>query len=207
MSHCNMGNGRLWTRILGTIRISVTLSKRLRSSKLMFYIPKPPSYMWQERAWSPSQNLHPTCDKREIERERDVWVLNPKGLVSQYLGIQDLDTHKCTQLIMRVSKMQKLVRKWSLWVPLRNMPWNINSRKRMRQSLEKWREFLKGTTWEEPIEASQRQSHGSTKEALEACPWTCPNPQENESRNPSVRKKKSHVGLMSVHAMRKAMIT
>jgi hypothetical protein len=49
----------------------------------------------------PSQNLHPTCDKTE----RDVRVLDPKGLVSKYLGTQDLDTHKCTQLIMRVSKM------------------------------------------------------------------------------------------------------
>jgi hypothetical protein len=37
--------------------------------------------------------------------------LDPKGLVSKYLGTQDLDTHKCTQLIMRVSKMQNLVRK------------------------------------------------------------------------------------------------
>jgi hypothetical protein len=26
------------------------------------------------------------------ERERDVWVLDPKGLFSKYLGTQDLDT-------------------------------------------------------------------------------------------------------------------
>jgi hypothetical protein len=34
--------------------------------------------------------LLPTYDKRE--RERDVRVLDPKGLVSKYLGTQDLDT-------------------------------------------------------------------------------------------------------------------
>jgi hypothetical protein len=45
------------------------------------------------------------------EREREIRVLDPKGLVGKYLGTQDLDTHKCTQLIMRVSKMQNLVQK------------------------------------------------------------------------------------------------
>jgi hypothetical protein len=49
--------------------------------------------------------------ERERETERDVQVLEPKGLVSKYLGTQDMDTHKCTQLIMRVSKMQNLVQK------------------------------------------------------------------------------------------------
>jgi hypothetical protein len=39
---------------------------------------------------SPSQSLHPTCEKRE--RERDVQVLYPKGLVDRYLGTQNLDT-------------------------------------------------------------------------------------------------------------------
>jgi hypothetical protein len=34
--------------------------------------------------------LLPTYDKRE--RERDVQVLDPKGLVDKYLGTQDLDT-------------------------------------------------------------------------------------------------------------------
>jgi hypothetical protein len=76
---------------------------------------------------SPSWILLPTYDKRE--RERDVRVLDPKGLVGKYLGTQDLDTHKCTQFIMRVSKMQILIQKWSLWVTLKSMLWNINSRK------------------------------------------------------------------------------
>jgi hypothetical protein len=61
----------------------------------------------RQSSCSTSQNLHPTCDKKE----RDDRVLNPKGLVGKYLGTQDLDTHKCTQLIMRVSRMQNLVRK------------------------------------------------------------------------------------------------
>jgi hypothetical protein len=39
---------------------------------------------------SPSQSLLPTYDKRE--RERDVQVLDYKGLVNKYLGTQDLDT-------------------------------------------------------------------------------------------------------------------
>jgi hypothetical protein len=37
---------------------------------------------------SPSWILLPTYDKRE----RDVWVLDPKGLVDKYLGTQGLDT-------------------------------------------------------------------------------------------------------------------
>jgi hypothetical protein len=37
---------------------------------------------------SPSQIIHPACEKRE----RDVQVLNLKGLVDKYLGAQDLDT-------------------------------------------------------------------------------------------------------------------
>jgi hypothetical protein len=44
-----------------------------------------------------------------MTRERGVRVLDPKGLVSKYLGTQDLDIHKCTQLIMWVSEMQNLV--------------------------------------------------------------------------------------------------
>jgi hypothetical protein len=38
-------------------------------------------------SYSPSQNLHPTCDKRE----RDVRGLDLKGLVGKYLGTQDLN--------------------------------------------------------------------------------------------------------------------
>jgi hypothetical protein len=38
---------------------------------------------------SPSQILLLTYDKRE----RDVQVLDPKGLVNEYLGTQDLDKH------------------------------------------------------------------------------------------------------------------
>jgi hypothetical protein len=37
---------------------------------------------------SPSQSLHPACEKRE----RGVQVLDPKGLVNRYLGTQNLDT-------------------------------------------------------------------------------------------------------------------
>jgi hypothetical protein len=55
--------------------------------------------------------LHPESSFLHMTRERDVQVLDPNGLVSKYLGAQDLDIHKCTQLIMRVSKMQNLVRK------------------------------------------------------------------------------------------------
>jgi hypothetical protein len=32
------------------------------------------------------------------ERERDVQVLDSKGLVNEYLGTQDLDTHKALNL-------------------------------------------------------------------------------------------------------------
>jgi hypothetical protein len=42
-----------------------------------------------------SSFLHVT---RERERERDVQVLDPKGLVNEYLGTQDLDTHKALNL-------------------------------------------------------------------------------------------------------------
>jgi hypothetical protein len=58
-----------------SIRVSITPSKRLRSSLLMFSF------------------LHMTR-----ERERDVQVLDPKGLVNEYLGTQDLDTHKALNL-------------------------------------------------------------------------------------------------------------
>jgi hypothetical protein len=53
--------------------------------------------------------LQPKTSILHVKRERDARVLNPKGLVDKYLGTQDLDTHKCTQLIMRVSNMQNLV--------------------------------------------------------------------------------------------------
>jgi hypothetical protein len=36
--------------------------------------------------------LHPKSSFLYITRERDVQVLDPKGLVDKYLGIQDLDT-------------------------------------------------------------------------------------------------------------------
>jgi hypothetical protein len=58
-------------RILRTICISTTPSKRLGSSKFMFSIPRPPSYMG---------------------KERNVRVLDPKGLVGKYLRTHDLDT-------------------------------------------------------------------------------------------------------------------
>jgi hypothetical protein len=74
----------------------------------------------------------------------------------------------------------------------------------MRQSLEKWWQSLKGTPWEVPIEISQRQSHEPTKEALEESPWIRHNPTRKWVQE-FIRKEKSHLGLMSVHAMRKAM--
>jgi hypothetical protein len=52
--------------------------------------------------------LHPKTSNLHVIRDRDVRVLDLKGLVDK-VGTQDLDTHKCTQLIMRVSKMQNLV--------------------------------------------------------------------------------------------------
>jgi hypothetical protein len=33
-----------------------------------------------------------------VKRERDVRVLDPKGLANEYLGTQDLDTHKALNL-------------------------------------------------------------------------------------------------------------
>jgi hypothetical protein len=44
----------------------------------------------RQSSCSPSRALLPTYDKRE--RERDVRVLDLKGLVGKYLGTQDLDT-------------------------------------------------------------------------------------------------------------------
>jgi hypothetical protein len=55
--------------------------------------------------------LHPKTSSLYVTIGRDVRVMDPKGLIGKYLGTQDLDTHKCTQLIMRVSKMQNLVQK------------------------------------------------------------------------------------------------
>jgi hypothetical protein len=55
--------------------------------------------------------LHPKTSSLHVTIGRDVRVMDPKGLIGKYLGTQDLDTHKCTQLIMRVSKMQNLVQK------------------------------------------------------------------------------------------------
>jgi hypothetical protein len=44
--------------------------------------------------------LHPKASILHVkrERERDVQVLDPKGLVNEYLGTQDLDTHKTLNL-------------------------------------------------------------------------------------------------------------
>jgi hypothetical protein len=69
------------------------------------------SYSEQKTETIKAHVLHPKSSFLHMIRERDVRVLNPKGLVGKYLGTQELDTHKCTQLIMRVSKMQNLVRK------------------------------------------------------------------------------------------------
>jgi hypothetical protein len=54
--------------------------------------------------------------------------------------------------------------------------------------IRKMTRISKGNNMEEPIEASQGQRHGQTKEALEACPRTHPNPQDKESRNPSISR-------------------
>jgi len=56
------------------------------------------------------------------------------------------------------------------------------------QLLEKRQEALKETIQEEPIEASQERCRGPTKVALEACPSTSSNTQENESKNPSIKQ-------------------
>jgi hypothetical protein len=55
-----------------------------------------------------SSFLHMT---RERERDGDVQVLDLKGLVNEYLEPNTWIQYKCTQLILRVSKMQNLVRK------------------------------------------------------------------------------------------------
>jgi hypothetical protein len=39
-----------------------------------------------------AQVLHTECSFLHMTRERDVRVLDPKGLVDKYLGTQDLDT-------------------------------------------------------------------------------------------------------------------
>jgi hypothetical protein len=49
--------------------------------------------------------LHPESSFLHITRERDVQVLDPKGLVDKYLEPNTWIQYKCTQLIMRVSKM------------------------------------------------------------------------------------------------------
>jgi hypothetical protein len=69
------------------------------------------------------------------------------------------------------------------------MPWNINSRKRTSVIIRiNGKKLSREQHEKKEIEASQEQSHGPTKEALEACPRTCPNPQERESRKPSIRQ-------------------
>jgi hypothetical protein len=55
-----------------------------------------------------SSFLHMT---RERERDGDVQVLDLKGLVNEYLEPNTWIQYKCTQLIMRVSKIQNLVQK------------------------------------------------------------------------------------------------
>jgi hypothetical protein len=42
--------------------------------------------------------LHLESSFLHMTRERDVQVLDPKGLVNEYLGTQDLDTHKALNL-------------------------------------------------------------------------------------------------------------
>jgi hypothetical protein len=53
--------------------------------------------------------LHPKTSILQVIRGRDVRVLDPIGLVGKYLATQHFDTHKCNQLIMKVSIMQTLV--------------------------------------------------------------------------------------------------
>jgi hypothetical protein len=106
--------------------ISITPSKRSRSSKLLFSIPNHPSYIWQER-------------------ERDVRVVDPKGLVDKYLGTQDLDTHKALNLSWGLARCKIWFIKRSHWVPLRSMSWDISSKKRASVIIrtKRW-ETLKG---------------------------------------------------------------
>jgi hypothetical protein len=42
--------------------------------------------------------LHPNTSILHMTRERDVQVLDPKGLVNEYLRTQDLDTYKALNL-------------------------------------------------------------------------------------------------------------
>jgi hypothetical protein len=42
--------------------------------------------------------LHHKTYILHVIRERDVRVLDPKGLLSEYMGTQDLDTHKTLNL-------------------------------------------------------------------------------------------------------------
>jgi hypothetical protein len=76
------------------------------------------SYSKQKTEIVKAHVLHPESSFLYMTRERDVQVLNPKGLAGRYLGTQDLDTHKCTQLIMRVSKIQKCGLKMNFESPL-----------------------------------------------------------------------------------------
>jgi hypothetical protein len=43
--------------------------------------------------------LHPKASILHVKRERDVRVLDLKGLVHEYLRTQDLDTHKALNLL------------------------------------------------------------------------------------------------------------
>jgi hypothetical protein len=45
-----------------------------------------------------SHVLYPKSSFLHMTRERDVQVLDPKGLVNEYLGTQDLHTHKALNL-------------------------------------------------------------------------------------------------------------
>jgi hypothetical protein len=54
--------------------------------------------------------LHPKTSILHVKRERCSSLVSQR-VSGKYLGTQDLNIHKCTQLIMRVSKMQDLVQK------------------------------------------------------------------------------------------------
>jgi hypothetical protein len=73
------------------------------------------------------------------------------------------------------------------------------------QLLEKWWESLKGTSWEEPIEASQGQVMDHQKKLYKHVHKLVLT--NKKMSKESINKAKFHGGLTSVHAIRKAMST
>jgi hypothetical protein len=62
----------------------------------------------------------------------------------------------------------------------------------------------KGNNMRRTNRSITRTKSWTNKRSLEACPWTHPNPQEKGVKE-TINKVKNHVGLTSVHAMRKKL--